>query len=224
MRTSPDLTGQRFGKLVCLERAGSSVHKKALWRCKCDCGQESIAVGSGIRNGNTKSCGCGNRLSNLSHGATIIGSPVLYLYNAMRNARSRCNNPNDPDYHNYGAVGIRWEFDSFEQFADEIGPRPDSSYSIDRKDTSKGYAPRNMRWATKTQQSINQKLSSANTSGFRGVSRRDDRWQVNITYQNRQFYFGTFCTPLEAAREYDKRARELHGADAVLNFPDKVDS
>ncbi|MDY4970488.1 MAG: hypothetical protein SO101_09540, partial [Lachnospiraceae bacterium] len=41
-----DLTGQRFGRLVCLEstedrsRNGGSV----IWRCRCDCGNECLAA------------------------------------------------------------------------------------------------------------------------------------------------------------------------------------
>src|SRR5262245_57111564 len=52
-----DLTGQRFGKLVVLERAGSSKHSKATWLCICDCGSETIVVGNNLQN-QTRSCGC----------------------------------------------------------------------------------------------------------------------------------------------------------------------
>lgn len=41
-----------------LERAGSSKHKKALWLCRCDCGEQKIIVGADMVNGRTKSCGC----------------------------------------------------------------------------------------------------------------------------------------------------------------------
>jgi len=53
-----DLTGQRFGKLVVLERAGSSKQSKATWLCICDCGSETIVVGNNLQN-QTRSCGCG---------------------------------------------------------------------------------------------------------------------------------------------------------------------
>lgn len=33
-----DLTGQRFGRLTVIERAGSDIRKQALWMCVCDCG------------------------------------------------------------------------------------------------------------------------------------------------------------------------------------------
>ncbi len=54
-----DLTGQRFGRLTALypleEKDASG---KVVWRCRCDCGNETVvAVGSLVR-GLTKSCGC----------------------------------------------------------------------------------------------------------------------------------------------------------------------
>jgi hypothetical protein len=54
MKTPIDLTGQRFGKLVALSRTTGS-H----WLCSCDCGKTSFASLTNLRNGRTKSCGCG---------------------------------------------------------------------------------------------------------------------------------------------------------------------
>ena len=39
---SVDLTGQRFGRLVVLERCGVSKNGYVLWRCKCDCGNDAL--------------------------------------------------------------------------------------------------------------------------------------------------------------------------------------
>ena len=55
-----DLTGQRFGRLTVIERRGSDKNKKALWLCKCECGNEVVVRGVSLTNGNTKSCGCYN--------------------------------------------------------------------------------------------------------------------------------------------------------------------
>lgn len=53
-----DLTGQRFGRLTVVERAGINKHKHVLWRCLCNCDTEIVAVGNNLRKGNTQSCGC----------------------------------------------------------------------------------------------------------------------------------------------------------------------
>lgn len=49
--------GNRYGRLVVLERSGS-LGKLAAWKCRCDCGQTSRVTGSNLRSGNTSSCGC----------------------------------------------------------------------------------------------------------------------------------------------------------------------
>lgn len=54
-----DLTGQRFGKLVAIERASiRSPNRSAYWRCQCDCGNEKITSSTCLRKGKTRSCGC----------------------------------------------------------------------------------------------------------------------------------------------------------------------
>lgn len=53
-----DLTGQRFNRLTVLKRVENSRNGKSQWLCKCDCGNEVIVIGSHLKSGNTKSCGC----------------------------------------------------------------------------------------------------------------------------------------------------------------------
>ena len=62
MAKAIDLTGQRFGRLIVLERAGShttpSGQTSAKWKCQCDCGNICFVVGTYLRKGITNSCGC----------------------------------------------------------------------------------------------------------------------------------------------------------------------
>lgn len=60
-RTAIDMTGQVFGRLTVIARAGSartSTGTKALWRCQCLCGTERIVRRTCLISGNTGSCGC----------------------------------------------------------------------------------------------------------------------------------------------------------------------
>lgn len=52
-----DMTGERFGSLVVVERAENNHRGLARWKCKCDCGRETIVNGADLRSGLTKSCG-----------------------------------------------------------------------------------------------------------------------------------------------------------------------
>lgn len=65
-----DLTGERFGKLVVIERAEDYHYKSDgeiksahQWRCRCDCGNIVVAQGGNLRNGNTTNCGCEHKSS-----------------------------------------------------------------------------------------------------------------------------------------------------------------
>ena len=52
-----DLTGKRFGRLVVLGRADSQ-RGDMRWKCQCDCGNTTVAVGNALKRGQTKSCKC----------------------------------------------------------------------------------------------------------------------------------------------------------------------
>lgn len=57
-----NLTGQRFGRLIVLEpiEAGRYKNDKPIikWRCKCDCGNETLVLAQPLKKGITISCGC----------------------------------------------------------------------------------------------------------------------------------------------------------------------
>lgn len=52
-----NLLNERFGKLVVIDYA-PNVEELTAWKCKCDCGNECIAVTKRLRNGTKNSCGC----------------------------------------------------------------------------------------------------------------------------------------------------------------------
>lgn len=53
-----DITGQKFNRLTVIERAENSPQGRARWLCECECGKRKIIMGSQLRNGSVKSCGC----------------------------------------------------------------------------------------------------------------------------------------------------------------------
>ena len=80
-----NLVGQKFGKLLVLERAGKTPAGQYTYRCLCDCGQESIARTGCLRNGHTKSCGCqarytGSNCGRFKHGLSDKSHPENKKY------------------------------------------------------------------------------------------------------------------------------------------------
>jgi len=80
------------------------------------------------------------------------GTRTYHSWKAMRN---RCN-PNSK--HNaverYVNLGICSEWESYDRFFQDMGPRPEGT-SIDRIDNTKGYYPENCRWASTKEQMRN---------------------------------------------------------------------
>lgn len=57
MNPAIDITGQRFGKLIALERV-SNKGKHTCWKCQCDCGNICEIRTNSLKTGHTTSCGC----------------------------------------------------------------------------------------------------------------------------------------------------------------------
>ena len=53
-----DLIGKKFGYLTVIEKTQKRKNGCIVWKCKCDCGNITEVVGTYLKNGNTKSCGC----------------------------------------------------------------------------------------------------------------------------------------------------------------------
>lgn len=62
--------GNKYHYLTVLERDGSNPQGKALWLCRCECGNLTKATGISLRSGKTKSCGCYQKQR--THEASII--------------------------------------------------------------------------------------------------------------------------------------------------------
>lgn len=175
-----DIAGQRFGRLVAVDRIGTNKHKRAVWGLLCDCGKVTSCEVTPLRAGKIVSCGCqkSERIAALSktsqslaaaanrrhghcgsthHGAVRQRSSEYRTWEAMR---ARCGNPNNNRYEIYGGRGIRvcerWQ-SSFENFIADMGRKPTRAHSIDRIDVNGNYEPANCRWATPKEQSANKR-------------------------------------------------------------------
>ena len=78
----------------------------------------------------------------------------------------------------------------------------------------------NLRLCSKQENCCNKGKFSNNTSGYKGVSwdKRGERWVAQIRVNLSSKHLGYFDTPEDAARAYDKAARQYHGEFARTNF------
>lgn len=83
-RSLKNLIGLRFGKLTVLERADDKVenlrNKSVKWKCRCDCGNETIVTSKVLLQGYTKSCGCITSLGEHNLLTYLITNNIEYEY------------------------------------------------------------------------------------------------------------------------------------------------
>ena len=108
-----------------------------------------------------------------------------------------------------------------------MGVSNDRSFEVDHINGDKlDNRKINLRLCSRSQNEFNKGKRKDNTSGFKGVFKRShvkiNKFCSVIGIENRKIHLGYFGTPEEAARAYDKAARELHGEFARLNFPDEA--
>jgi hypothetical protein len=92
---------------------------------------------------------------NLTHGMS-----ATKLYSTWSGMKNRCLNKRQISYKDYGGRGIKicddWlEFENFKNWAMSNGYSED--LTLDRVDTDGNYCPKNCKWATKIQQTINKR-------------------------------------------------------------------
>jgi len=60
-----------------------------------------------------------------------------------------------------------------------------------------------------------------NSTGYRGVAKYYNKWRSQV-WEGKTVLIGTFGTKEQAAKAYDKKAYELYGDKAILNFPESI--
>jgi hypothetical protein len=184
-----NLTGQKFNYLTALGFAGKKA-RHSRWYFECDCGTIRDVVGASVTSGRTKSCGCHKqkltRERREKHG--MSRTPTYMSYRA---AKGRCENPKDSKYQNYGGRGVKFLYQSFEEFFADMGERPSRDMTLDRIDTNGNYGPGLCRWASRRTQ--------AHT--------RND--SVRITVEGKTVILASLYSPQEPANKKHNAARRI---------------
>ena len=83
----------------------------------------------------------------------------------------------------------------------------------------------NLRVCTRRQNAQNLRKRKGYRSRFKGVcwSKNTGKWRARIDHSVKQIHLGYFESESEAAKAYDKKAKELFGEFAHLNFPDAAE-
>ena len=102
--------------------------------------------------------------------------------------------------------------------------RPPEGYVVDHIDHNRlNHRRSNLRVCTPQQNKANVGPQGG-SSRFVGVTRRGKKWEAQIVYQGKHLYLGLFNDEAEAAKARDRKAYELNGSYAHLNFPEAFPS
>lgn len=204
MSKARDLTGQRFDRLVVINRAEDHIspsgRRYIRWLCKCDCGNDIVVFGSNLGRHHTMSCGCLNK---------EVAAETMKKYNT---------------YDLTGEYGIGYttkgeefyfDLEDYDKIKDLYWYKNDEGYLLaytknktlrmhklfvdghyidhinsNTSDNRKS----NLRTATKSQNGMNRDLQSNNTSGNTGVywHKKIGKWIAYITVNREYIYLGSF--------------------------------
>lgn len=199
--------GDRFGLLTIVEETDPITkygRKERAYLADCDCGNRTIIARQQLFNGQKRSCGCLQRASKRK-GGFRHGFSKSKVGKLWYDIKRRCYCPSSPDYSSYGGRGIVMQpswIDNAGLFIRYVIGLPhfgEKGRSIDRINNNKNYEEGNLRWALQHEQSINQRISSKNKTGYVGVyfCSSNNKFISQITVFGKQYYLGAFLTVKE---------------------------
>ena len=211
-----DLVNQSFGEWKVIEYDYSD-GKHAYWKCCCSCGTEKTVRSDMLKMGKSKSCGkCKRNVfiikDNIAFGYTEKGEEFIIDAEDLKNIKDYCWYKDTTGYiaTHINGTGIRLHTFILKN------SRRCSIDHINRNSLDNRKA--NLRVCTQQQNTFNQGISKNNTTGFKGVTKKNNKWIAQIMHNRQHIYLGIFNSPQKAAHAYNTKAKELFGEYAFLNI------
>ena len=203
-----DITNQRFHKLIAIERKASK-NGRTRWLCKCDCGNYVTVATKNLKEGKTKSCGCikkekpygnWNDLSGKRFGKLeVVSITEKRDYKGLICWKCKCD------------CGNIIEVSSAKLVSKDV-----TSCGCKKKEINKNIH-NELTFIDRTCIEFikNRKDRKDNVSGFRGISKRGKKYRVNISFQGKNYYLGTYEN-FETAKQSRLEAEEVHNRFTFL--------
>lgn len=194
-----DLTGRRFGRLVCLEPTEQRAKSGGtIWRCQCDCGSICLAVSTQLTHGYKKSCGCWGHPPLKDLVGKRFGRLTVLAYAGKRAGmhrwKCRCDCGEETIVGQTLLQSGKTKSCGCLQAASIVGNlKLCEGTSVTVLEASK------------------RRVLPTNTSGYTGVyqNRRSGKWCAQITFKRKTYYLGSYDR-LEDAVAARKRGEEMH--------------
>lgn len=194
--------GNIYSNVKVLEFSHINNHGKKVYSCECLlCNSNFETLGTLVKNGRTKSCGClqknitGDRFK--THGMSNER-----VYKIWKGIKSRCRHKSYHAYNRYGGRGIKvcdeWENDFMKFYTDMKDTYFDGA-ELDRIDNDGDYCAENCRWITHKENS-NNRTKYFNKSGYTGIHYREtkNRYEANVCINRIPKHIGVYHSLEEA--------------------------
>lgn len=184
-----NLTGQRFGGLVAVEYVGNS-----RWRCRCDCGQETVVLSGNLTRRHTTSCGCarGTGIVGRRFGSLVVIERIDHNHFSCRcDCGNICNR-------------------SYNSLVNYLTTRCDDCAKAAR---TAAVAATFIAGTQPCKIKINPNPTKSNKSGIVGVNwdKARGKWQASIRFQGRKYNLGRFDNIQDAIDARQAAEREIFG-------------
>lgn len=183
---SPEMVGMRFSswEVISTGLQGNKLH------CRCACGVVRWVEVDNLTSGKSTRCkGCATAARHERDGELSRRGSALAeaLANRGDAARSRCCNPNDPQWARYGERGIEFRFPSVRSFVEYVLTLPNASahLEIDRIDNNGHYEVGNLRFASR-RENVNNRHNTCmvqTANGAMPLSAWPSPYSYNVTYR-----------------------------------------
>ena len=214
-----DLTGQRYGNLVALKMVDNSTAKSGTyWLCRCDCGKEVSVRINHLRSGKIFCCGC--KTWRVPNEYRVDGNTVyVKLKGKHSNQTMICDLDDwerlkDFTWHimgdGYASTSNGRGKLKYREFHRNVVEPKNGLYVDHINRNTLDNRKCNLREATQHANSTNRKKPCTNTSGYKGVKKRENgKWQAIIGINGKTISLGTYSN-LEDAIEARKRGEEYY--------------
>lgn len=228
VKVREDLTGRVFGRLTVLQQVEDHIYpngkKRAQWLCQCSCNIDSkcVVMGNSLLTNRTKSCGCLNKEKIIEYNKktkkkyndyeiqedyvimyTSKGEPFFVDLEDFWKVRDICWYKDDKGYIKSYDIPLHRLI-----MGDPEGFEVDHIHGhLSRYDNRK----ENLRLATPSQNTMNSRIRSDNTSGVTGVYwyAKYNKWAAVISINQKVVGLGYF-EKFEDAVDARKKAENQH--------------
>ena len=211
-----DLTGQQFERLKVIERVENSKNGKSQWLCQCNCGKILIVIGNNLRLKRTKSCGClwkeirKQTITNKKYntydlsgeygiGYTFKDEEFYFDLEDYDKIKDYCWWKKNKINEEYICAKINGKTIMMHNIVMNCPKSIEIDHIYHRPwDNRKEF----LRFATSSQNNMNQNIKKNNTSGITGVKwhSRDEIWEAQIDVNNKRIYLGRFINFEDAVK------------------------